>query len=522
MRKKRIRTGFGLGVVGLIFSMFCIGNNEKTTLNDIKLKQEAYEVSESNYVSDPNLFTEEETPDVAFYMPSVTKTENSTALKITLKEDDASTNNYMFGYFGSDSEYYPCAIQCTFKNKFDTTFRIGTAPLNYDSTLVKYIGVGNRLGPKEQELTCDIEHGFDEEVDFTKPVYLINVFKYQSVDGDETNRKPNFNERYKLEGYLGTNAENNSSKTYDISDYCEFNFEGVSTFNGFSSFKVSVDSSKSVESYKNDKTYGKMYSKYEEDIESGTMYVRTRFSFGGDTRYVVELKNGEKVTLSDLATNVEIKNNRTDLYFLLKGINYQDVKNLTVKGGLIYVGIYNTKTYKEVSKSGFSMRYGYLNFKIDDILYQDGSVGIAKESKYYTFNCDLLVIISISVFVLLYLVISLTTYFILKKKYENDEFRKMNTKLYFKNNILGLLCIGSVILFTEFTVIRFGILSNSLPVFNPSDVWVIIFAVASLLLVGYFIRYFYLLIKAKRERIRNEKLKLRLDKQDDGTIAVNK
>ena len=79
---------------------------------------------------------------------------------------------------------------------------------------------------------------------------------------------------------------------------------------------------------------------------------------------------------------------------------------------------------------------------------------------------------------------------------------------------------GSLILFVEFCITRFGFLSNSLPVYNPSDVWVIIFGVASLLLVGYFVRYFYLLIKARRERIRNEKLKLRLDKQDDGTISV--
>ena len=127
----------------------------------------------------------------------------------------------------------------------------------------------------------------------------------------------------------------------------------------------------------------------EEDIEAGTMYVRTRFSFGGDTRYVVEYKDGRKELVPDLANNIEIKNNETSLYFLLKNVNYKEVKNLSVKGGIIYVGIYNTNTYKEVSKTGFSIRFGYINFKIDDMLKANGAVGVEKDNEFYKFNCDL-------------------------------------------------------------------------------------------------------------------------------------
>ena len=71
----------------------------------------------------------------------------------------------------------------------------------------------------------------------------------------------NFNEKFKMKGIFGVSAENTSYRVYDMADYCEFNYTGVSNFNGFSSFKVNVNSEKSVESYINDKTYGKNYKK---------------------------------------------------------------------------------------------------------------------------------------------------------------------------------------------------------------------------------------------------------------------
>ncbi len=516
MRKKWINIGFGLGVAGLIFSMFGIGKAVEVPSTSLKAKQEAFETSESEYTSDPNLFSSESEADLTFHIPTVTKTENSTAFKIYINEESSSTNNYMLGYFGTGDQYYPCSVQYTLKNKNGGFSRIGTSAINFSNNLVKYVGVGNDLGPKEDiELTCDLEYGVDEEVDYTQPIYMINIFKYDNPGYEVIDKVPDFTKRYKLQGTVGESFN-------DIADYCDFDYQGVSIFNGFSSFKVLVNSEKAVESYKNHPTYGKQYRKYEEYIDEGQMYVRTRFSYSGDTSYIIEFKDGRKQEVKDLATNVEIKNNESSLYFLIKNVNYKEVKNLRIKGGLIYVGIYNTETYKEVSKTGFSMRFGYMNFKIDDMTNKDGSVSIAKQSKFYTFDCDLFVGLSVGVFAVCYIAASLVTYFVLKKKYENDEFRRMNTKQYFKNNILGLLCIGSVISFIEFCIVRFGILNNSLPVYNPSDVWVILFGVASILLVGYFIRYFYLLIKARRERIRNEKLKLRLDKQDDGTISVNK
>lgn len=520
MSKKWNRIGFGLGLLGLIFSMFCFSNQEKASISALKEKKDAIS-NETSYVADPDLFLEGEEADIECYIQTISKTENSTALKLYIKQEDSSENNYMLGYYGDEGQYFPCSIQCTLKNKDTGETRISTTLVNFESVFVKYIGLGGDLGPKEKkDLTCDVEHGVDEEVDLEKPIYIINIFKYIPLSSEEEKIPNNLQERYKLKTKLGTNSGNDSYKIYDIADFCEFNYAGVSTFNGFSSFKVNVDSSKAVAAYINDPTYSKYYNKYEEDIVEGTMYIRTRFSFGGDTRYVVEYKDGRKELVSDRAKDIEIKNNSTSLYFLLKNVNFKDVKNLTIKGGIIYVGIYNNNTYKEVSKTGYSVRFGYINLKIDDMLKANGNVAIEKVTNYYEYDCNFFVILSICIFAVIYIIISLIIYFVHKRKYRFDEFKKMNTKQYFKNNILGLFCIGSVILFIEFCITRFGILSNSLPVFNPSDVWVIIFGVASLLLVGYFIRYFYLLIKARRERIRNEKLKLRLDKQDDGTISV--
>lgn len=77
-------------------------------------------------------------------------------------------------------------------------------------------------------------------------------------------------------------------------------------------------------------------------------------------------------------------------------------------------------------------------------------------------------------------------------------------------------------MFIEFTAVRVNLISNSLPIFNPADAFICAFAIASLLLVGYFIKYFYVLFKAKYERRRNEKLKMNNNVIDDGTLIINK
>ena len=177
MSRKWNKVGFGLSIVGLIFSMFCFLGETKTSLNDLKAKKEAG-ISETDYISDPDLFLEGEEADIAYYIPTVAKTENSTALKIFVKQNDNSNNNYMLGYYGSGDKYFPCSIQCTLKNKENGTTRISTTEVNFDYSLVKYVGLGVNLGPKEKELTCDNEHDVDEGVNVDKPIYIINVFKY--------------------------------------------------------------------------------------------------------------------------------------------------------------------------------------------------------------------------------------------------------------------------------------------------------------------------------------------------------
>ncbi len=93
----------------------------------------------------------------------------------------------------------------------------------------------------------------------------------------------------------------------------------------------------------------------------------------------------------------------------------------------------------------------------------------------------------------------------------------MNNKSFFKQAVTAFFCIGIVLYAFTFIYIRFWPMNNSVIVYNPTDVFVVLFAIAAIIAIGYYIRYFYLAYKAAKHRKEVKRLKLDQDVEDDGT-----
>lgn len=522
MRKKLyyLMMTLGVGCCSLAF------NNVQTNVNSNEFVINSANILKENESSGVDYEEGTEITDGSIFasVDSISTTENSTSLTVTFDCNTQLEKDYFVGYYNSKC-YMPAIIKCTLIDK-NGNKKDAEGQLIRINELVEYNGIGPNLGQTSFTTYCDFLHGADYSLDLTSPIKAINILEYDfdAKTADSTNvHYLNIDTTYTDED---TGTTSKIYTEYDLSSFISFSYAGKSNLNGFSSFKVNVDAaSKEVdgEGYKSLGTsYKRLYTTNQSAIENGSMMIRTRFGFSGDTVYRVTYDDGVVEEISDISNFVNVSSKGASLYFLLKGVDSNKVKNIQVVGGIITLGIYNNSTYKEVSRTGTQIRFGYMNFGIDDITNDNGSVAIAKSVNTYNFNSDLFIGLSIGAVTLVYVVVSIILFFVFTKKYKDDEFKRVNPKAYWKTNLLGLAAIDCVLIFIEFTVVRVNLISNSLPVFNPCDAFISAFAVASLLLVGYFIKYFYVLFKAKYERRRNEKLKMNNNVIDDGTLIIKK
>ena len=108
-------------------------------------------------------------------------------------------------------------------------------------------------------------------------------------------------------------------------------------------------------------------------------------------------------------------------------------------------------------------------------------------------------------------------YKVLKEKYKNDEFRRVNDKKYLKKAILYGLGSTLIVAAIVFIAMRVGGFANTIVVFNPTDPLLIAFSIVGLIVGGYFIVQAVKAIKIGRERRKAIRLRLNDDVDDDGT-----
>ena len=132
-------------------------------------------------------------------------------------------------------------------------------------------------------------------------------------------------------------------------------------------------------------------------------------------------------------------------------------------------------------------------------------------------DLNLTLILTYVIYTIVYAGLSVALFFFLKNRYKNDEFRRMKPKSFIKKTIIGF--VGScIVLLTIMSIIyRFSLFKNSVYAFNPSDVFVVLSGIVSVVIIGYFIKYLYGLYRSNKQRKEALKLKLNEDVDDDGT-----
>lgn len=505
--------------VGLVsMSSFFVGSksasNNVINADSTKIANKVYQSNSSTLIDNAT-----ETNNLVFTIATISETNTSKSVSVSVKLSDEiidGKNNFYIGYYEEADKQFPAKLV------YDLTYSNGKKE-TLSNTIIKkntngkYDGIGDYLGASSLNTFCDISCPNGSVLD-KNSIKLVNVFEAKIVkeNGNIVSRLPDYDHPYYVSGNLSA-----SFKSFSFNDFLELKYNEVSTFSGYTSIKVGA-TSHGEEMYKTLRSSA--YKKYQSQIEKGEFYIRTRLSFSGDSSYVLTFKDGSVVNQKTISSNVELSNDQNSCFFLIEGLDMNNLVNFDLYNVYINIGLYNTVAYKEVSGSNISIgiRFNSVDLGFVDIYDADGKVVIEKATNIKYFNYNAALIIAISIFTILYAGIIVFCYFYLKKKNANDEFKKMQTGQYIKTSVLGFLCIGSIIISILTILGRGYFVNNSFAVFNPLDVYIIIFSIASIILAGYFVRYFWILYKLYKEKKRNDRLKINQDVIDDGTLLIKK
>ena len=440
-------------------------------------------------------------------------------------EDAGNTNNYYVGYLGEGDEYLPASLVFDVKDS-NGNIKKRSAPINKAQKNNIYDGIGSNLAAPYIETTCDIDLAFGEEILYENGVQLINIFPYIIERDPDTNEivnryfdltKPSYIECT----YNRLNADYYPT-SYQSKDFFTFKYLGSSHYTNYAAFSFKVENLGSG-LYKdlNAQTTG-AFNSNKLDIESGKTYVKATLYFGGATHFILTYKDGTTTTINSTSQTYEITNGG-DVILLFENVDPNEVVNIDICDINYQLALYNTQTNSNISRGKFSQRFGKVYTGMTNLIDSNGNVvqeNVMNEA--YNVNSDLIIGLVFGISTLIFFGSVIPSYFYLKKKYRNDEFRRMNTKSYVTTATYGYLCIESVLLLLSFVAIRATVLANTLTVFNPTDAFIVVFGVMSIILVGYFIRYFIVMIKNNIEKKRRDRLNINQDVIDDGTLIIRK
>lgn len=495
-----------------IIGFLCGGSGRPVDNNENTIKTKIYdsETLNLNTTSDNiSAVTEETNNDLVVSMLSFTSTNVTQSIQFRVEiNDDVSDANYYIGYYEKETKY-PAYLEYDVKDKKGGIKRLQTEIVQKANH-----GIGSSLGAQLFSSYCDIEIPYDYNVD-TDSVYLTNVykadFKYDE-SGDVVSRDPDLEHPYsfKIEKF----------KTFanrKLGDFLDTTFVKFAEYDDYLTITAKFDNfGKKI--YENiSSTTKDLYKKNKKNIDNGTIAVRTRLSIGGDTLLKVTKKDGTILNLKSITGDLKFFDEENYRTFLIKDLKKDDVKNFEIFAGEVSIELFNNSTKKIVPRSAVTTRYGLIDFKMVDVLNGDETVAIKAVNTNENLNYTTLFIVSSVVFVVLYVGSAILYYFHLKKKDKNSEFKVLNNKQFIKTNILGIICLGALLLDILYIVARTTLFNNSLTVYNPLDWVIIVTSIISICLGGYFIKYFYTAYKDNKEKIARERLKLNADKSDDGT-----
>ena len=353
----------------------------------------------------------------------------------------------------------------------------------------------------------------NEEID-DQSIIFHNIMRADSHSVIDTSKrywiKPNigYGEKQKIENLINYKASLNSK------------------FVGYSMFGLMVDKNLSITSdrypephslYLDVKT--EMYEQNKLRINEGKTKIRySLYNLYNSSYHIQYIGNGGElkdvvIPIKTVVYNQELTQNKgNSVSILLKNsdiapdFNPDKVKLFELQDITIQMDLLATSDSGSVSvlgKSSISYKFAYIT--------------VINSESISVFNWDLFLILFFVGYVVVYAAAAYVTYRVMKEKFKNDEFRRVNDKQFLKKAVLGGLGLAEVLAALIFILMRTTFFKNTIVVFNPTDPLLIGFSIVGMIILGYFIVHVIKLVKTEKERRKIIRLKLNEDVEDDGT-----
>ena len=411
--------------------------------------------------------------------------------------------NFIIGWYPKEGQQKPLVLEypVILKDKTTETRYFEFEP---SSATTLFECVGKQVNDYTKSLYCDIPLNEGETIDFANAV-LHNIYRTKTNEAGSAITEPVLDQGYNVQPKQGF------TRCYDIEDFINCKFTGLSAFAGYTAIDINIDISE-ANIYEHLKS--NYYNTHLKDIESGKLKIRYRLtSLTLCSFRIVYVEDGEEKTkdvkiVTPIAQYKLEKQKGNRASFLFKDSSISPNFTASKIRSVSFVGLYVTldlfAAKGPIARSNVITRFGYQ------------SVMPYRESTS-VFNINAFLIITALAYIAVFAATTAGLYFYLKNKYKNDEFRRMKNRSYFTKAALFL--IGSLIVIFDiiFIVLRATVLNNAIVVFNPADAYIIVLSVLSVIIIGYFIKFMVGVVKTNRERRRIIKLKLNEDVDDDGT-----
>jgi len=168
--------------------------------------------------------------------------------------------------------------------------------------------------------------------------------------------------------------------------------------------------------------------------------------------------------------------------------------------------LWSNSTDNIVAKTVVSVRFGDINV-----------FGEKTAQDVPLYNVPVITGISMASFVTLFAAGAVILYLYMKKKFRNDEFKRVKPKKFVISSIKYLIGFSLVAMAILSIIFRCTIFNSTIVTYNPLDVFVIVFTIAGGIFLGFFIKDIVVRVKNKKSNKEKAKLKLDADKVEDGT-----
>lgn len=413
------------------------------------------------------------------------------------------TVNFITGYFPNNGEAKPLVVEYKFEGETEKRYM----ELSKNSRKLPYDAVGKGITDYSNSVNINIDVQKGKQIDESS-IVIHNIYK--AVKNDGTNFEP---EKDGSGNYIGYKIVPVASYTevFDLNDFIKVTFKSISVFNGYSVVNSRVDVVDHGAIYQTLRPA--QYQIFKHQLDSGEAKIRYRFT-GLTTSAKYRLEYDDKDVLKSVDTpysqyifDKDVDNNISfvvkDSYIGDSAYNPHKLKAFGLTDANIALDIV-------VGNSIYSSTRVELNFGTIYFMAPDDSIKV--------FDINLFMILTVAIYSALAFAFGAFMFFYFKNKYKNDEFKRLKPKQFIKKGIIYWLTSTVVVLAIESVIFRLTMLKNAIVVYNPIDVLIVIFGIATIIIIGYYVRAISIAYKASKQRKKAIKLGMVNEKTaDDGT-----